>query len=103
MGAYSFLASIATHTLTVSDEGGNFEDIALDPVPGVVVGLISPVTEDITLSVAVSGGTTVVQGTVLDPGGTPVNLAEITARNSSGDKIGRTFTDALGAYTLVIP
>lgn len=103
LGDYSFLAPIATHTLTVADEGGNFEDIALDPVPGVVVGLISPVTEDITLSVAVSGGTTVVQGTVLDLGGTPVNLAEITARGSSGDKIGRAFTDALGAYTLVIP
>ena len=57
-----------------------------------------------TLSIAVSGGTTVVQGSIFEPDGiTPVNLAEITARNSSGDKIGLAFTNALGAYTLVIP
>ena len=36
-GVYSFLAPVGTPTLNLTAENGFFQDMALDPVPGVVV------------------------------------------------------------------
>lgn len=102
-GDYTFLAPVGTHTLTLTAEDGNFEDMALDPVPGVAVAGPGPVTQDIEFALAVTG-TNVVSGTVYQPDGTTPSVGtEVTARDRDGNVIGRTFTLAGGAYTLVIP
>ena len=102
-GAFVFIAPGGTHTLTLTDTGGPFEGIGIDPVTGVVV--IPPVVtnQDITLTLATTGST-IVTGTVFAPDGvTPVANVEIIARNSSGDQVGRAVTDINGNYSLVIP
>jgi hypothetical protein len=102
-GAYAFIAPGGTHTLTLTDEGGPFEGIAIDPVTGVVVIPPVPTIQDITLTLATTGST-VITGTVFAPDGvTPVANVEVIARNSSGDKVGRAVTDINGNYSLVIP
>jgi hypothetical protein len=102
IGAYTFIAPGGTHTLTLTDTGGPFEGIALDPVTGVVVSPPVPTIENITLTLSATGST-VVTGTVFQPDGvTPAVGVEIIARNSSGDKVGRAVTDANGNYRLVI-
>ena len=103
IGQYAFIAPGGTHTLTLTDEGGPFEGIAIDPVTGVVVFPPLPTIQDITLALATTGST-VVTGTVYAPDGvTPVANVEIIARDSSGDKVSRAVTDINGNYTLVIP
>jgi len=101
-GAYTFIAPGGTHTLTLTDTGGPFEGIAIDPVTGVVVVPPVPTIQDITLALATTGST-VVTGTVFAPDGvTPVAGVEVIARDSSGDKVGRAVTDGNGNYSLVI-
>jgi len=103
IGAYTFIAPGGTHTLTLTDTGGPFEGIAIDPVTGVVVIPPVPTIQNITLTLATTGST-VVTGTVFAPDGvTPVANVEVIARNSSGDKVGRAVTDINGNYSLVIP
>ena len=103
IGAYTFIAPGGMHTLTLTDEGGPFEGIAIDPVTGVVVIPPVPTIQNITLALATTGST-VVTGTVFAPDGvTPVANVEVIARNSSGDKVGRAVTDINGNYILVIP
>ncbi len=86
----------------MTDEGGPFEGIAVDPVTGVVVIPPVPTIQNITLALATTGST-VVTGTVFAPDGvTPVAGVEVIARNSSGDKVGRAVTDSNGNYSLVI-
>ena len=102
IGEYTFIAPGGTHTLTLTDEGGPFEGIAIDPVTGVVVVPPVPTNQDITLALATTGST-VVTGTVFAPDGvTPVAGVEVIARNSSGDKVGLAVTDVNGNYILVI-
>ena len=101
-GVYTFIAPGGTHTLKLTDTGGPFEGIAIDPVTGVVVIPPVPTIQNITLALATTGST-VVTGTVFAPDGvTPVANVEVIARNSAGDKVGRAVTDINGNYILVI-
>ena len=103
-GVYSFLAPVGTHTLTLTAEAGSLQDMALQPVTGVVVTTPGPVTENIALSLAATGST-VVQGTVFEPDGTtPLAGAEVIARdNTTGNVLGKAISDGSGNYVLVIP
>ena len=102
-GDYSFVAPIGTHTLKLTAEKGNYEDIALDSVSGVVVSAPGPITRDIEMVLATTG-TRVVTGTVLEPDGvTPAVGTEVTALDANGIVLGRTYTVAGGAYILVMP
>lgn len=101
-GAYALVAPGGMHTLTLTDTGGPFEGIAIDPVTDVVVVPPVPTIRDITLALAMTGST-VVTGTVFAPDGvTPVAGVEVIARDSSDDKVGRAVTDSNGNYILVI-
>jgi hypothetical protein len=102
-GQYEFLAPAGTHTLTLAAQDGPFEDIALSPVEDVLVTLPGPVTVDVTFSLATTGSR-VIHGTVYAPGGgTTVPGAVVEARDAAGNVSGRTVTDALGEYILVLP
>ena len=103
-GVYSFLAPVGTHTLTLTAEAGSLQNMALQPVTGVVVTTPGPVTQNIALSLAATGST-VVQGTVFEPNSTtPVAGAEVIARdNTTGNVLGKAISDGSGNYVLVIP
>ncbi|MHC4954295.1 MAG: hypothetical protein ACYTGZ_10425 [Planctomycetota bacterium] len=102
-GEYSLLVPEGTHTLGLSARDGSLEDMALEPVSGVVVAAPGPVVRNITLVTATSGST-VVHGVLMSADGvTPISDAEVVARDERGDTIGRAISDGAGQYTLVIP
>ena len=101
-GDYSFLAPAGTHTLELLAQNGQFENMALDPVTGVNLVAGATQIEDIAMLLA-TAGPTLVTGVVFEPNGlTPSVGVEITARNASGDVVGRTVSGAGGTYALVI-
>jgi len=102
-GDYAFLAPAGVHTFTLVAEKGPLHDMALAPVPNVLLMLPGPVVQDVTLALATTGRT-VVTGTVYAPDATtPVAGVEIMATDAVGDTLGRALTDAAGGYRLVIP
>jgi len=73
LGFYSFLAPIGTHTLDVIAQGGSLEEVALESIPGVLVPGPGTVIVDLALEFA-TGGPTIVQGYVNEPGGSAARL-----------------------------
>ena len=101
-GDYSFLAPAGTHTLELLAQNGQFENMALDPLTGVSLIAGVPQVANIGMILA-TAGPTLVTGVVFEPNGlTPSVGVEITARNASGDVVGRTISGVGGTYALVI-